>query len=102
MNNRGGVVTVHNSINVIYLSVIRMAFNILKSAIVRTETVQCFCEGPRSRCYGRTAALRLIVQPFDEDDQLFAFLLGMKLTGERRITRGKTCLSVTLSTTNHT
>jgi hypothetical protein len=22
-----------------------------------------FCEGPRSRCYGRTAALRLIVQP---------------------------------------
>jgi hypothetical protein len=25
-------------------------------------------EGPRSRCYGRTAALRLIVQPCDEDD----------------------------------
>ena len=24
-------------------------------------------EGPRSRCYGRTAALRLIVQPCDED-----------------------------------
>jgi hypothetical protein len=31
-----------------------------------------FCgEGPRSRCYGRTAALRLIVQPCDEDDFLF-------------------------------
>jgi hypothetical protein len=29
---------------------------------------QFFCEGPRSRCYGRTAALRLIVQPCDEDD----------------------------------
>jgi hypothetical protein len=29
-----------------------------------------FCgEGPRSRCYGRTAALRLIVQPFDEDEE---------------------------------
>jgi hypothetical protein len=27
-----------------------------------------FCEGPRSRCYGRTAALRFIVQPCDEDD----------------------------------
>jgi hypothetical protein len=27
-----------------------------------------FIEGPRSRCYGRTAALRLIVQPGDEDD----------------------------------
>jgi hypothetical protein len=26
------------------------------------------CEGPRSRCYGRTAALRLIVQPCDKDD----------------------------------
>jgi accessory gene regulator protein AgrB len=25
-------------------------------------------EGPRSRCYRRTAALRLIVQPCDEDD----------------------------------
>jgi hypothetical protein len=28
----------------------------------------CVCEGPRSRCYGRTAALKLIVQPCDEDD----------------------------------
>jgi hypothetical protein len=28
-------------------------------------------EGPRSRCYGRTAALRLIVQPCDEDEQFF-------------------------------
>ena len=28
-------------------------------------------EGPRSRCCGRTAALRLIVQPCDEDDQFF-------------------------------
>jgi hypothetical protein len=28
-----------------------------------------FCgEGPRSRCYGHTAALRLIVQPCHEDD----------------------------------
>jgi hypothetical protein len=27
-----------------------------------------FGKGPRSRFYGRTAALRLIVQPCDEDD----------------------------------
>jgi hypothetical protein len=27
-----------------------------------------FFDGPRSKCYGRTAALRLIVQPCDEDD----------------------------------
>jgi hypothetical protein len=25
-------------------------------------------EGPRSRCYGRTTALRLFVQPYDKDD----------------------------------
>jgi hypothetical protein len=28
-------------------------------------------EGPRSRCYGSTAALRLLVQPCDEDEQFF-------------------------------
>jgi hypothetical protein len=28
-----------------------------------------FSEGPRSRCYGSTAALRLIVQPCDEDEE---------------------------------
>jgi hypothetical protein len=68
-----------------------------------------FGEGPRSRCYGRTAALRLIVQPCDEDkdDQYFHFSKswstgGMKLTGENRSTRWKTCPSATLSTTNPT
>jgi hypothetical protein len=30
-----------------------------------------FLEGPHSRCYGRTAALRLIVQPRDEDDEKY-------------------------------
>ena len=25
-------------------------------------------EGPRSWCYGRTTALRLFVQPYDEDE----------------------------------
>jgi hypothetical protein len=25
-------------------------------------------EGPRSRCYGHTTALRLFVQPYDEDE----------------------------------
>jgi hypothetical protein len=32
-------------------------------------------EGPRSRRYGRTAALMLIVQPCDEDEQFFRFSL---------------------------
>jgi hypothetical protein len=31
-------------------------------------------EGPRSRRYGRTAALRLIVQPYDGDDDDYYFL----------------------------
>jgi hypothetical protein len=37
-------------------------------------------EGRRSRCYGRTAALRLIVQPCDEekDDQFFSFIQIME------------------------
>jgi hypothetical protein len=29
-------------------------------------------EGPRSRSYERTTALRLFVQPYDEDEQFFA------------------------------
>jgi hypothetical protein len=32
-----------------------------------------FGEGPRRRCYGRTPALRLIVQPFDEDKFFLLF-----------------------------
>jgi hypothetical protein len=31
-------------------------------------------EGPRSRRYGRTAAMRLIVQPYDEDEDDDYFL----------------------------
>jgi hypothetical protein len=30
-------------------------------------------EGPRSRCYGRTTALRLFVQPYDEDEDEQSF-----------------------------
>jgi hypothetical protein len=32
-----------------------------------------FLEGPRSRCYGRTAAFRLFMQPYDEDKQFSSF-----------------------------
>jgi hypothetical protein len=32
-----------------------------------------FLKGPRSRCCGRTAALRLLMQPCDEDDSFFVF-----------------------------
>jgi hypothetical protein len=35
-------------------------------AVVSTSAVSG--EGPRSRRYGRTAAMRLIVQPYDEDE----------------------------------
>jgi hypothetical protein len=40
-----------------------------KLGVGRTFLEGFFCgEGPRSRRYGRTAALRLLVQPSDGDD----------------------------------
>jgi hypothetical protein len=65
-------------------------------------------EGPRSRCYGRTAALRLIVQPCDENDEVFfCFSILMEhrwneIDRGYRSTRRKTCTSTTVSTTNPT
>jgi hypothetical protein len=38
-------------------------------------------EGPRSRCYGRTTALRLFVQPYDDEDEQF-FLTSFTINGE--------------------
>jgi hypothetical protein len=35
--------------------------------ICKPLTLSFYGEGPRSRCYGRTAAFRLIVQPCDKD-----------------------------------
>jgi hypothetical protein len=70
-----------------------------------------FCsEGPRSRCYGRTTALRLFVQPYDEDEdeQFFYQVLQVmehrwnEIDRGKRTTRRKTCPSATLSTTNPT
>jgi hypothetical protein len=45
--------------------------------MVRTSVQELFFfsgEGPRSRRYGRTAAVRLIVQPYDEDEDYDDFL----------------------------
>jgi hypothetical protein len=73
--------------------------------------VSCSGEGPCSRRYGRTAALRLLVQPCDEDDDDDYYFFcpfpsngapAEKSTRENRRTRGKTCSSATLSTTNPT
>jgi hypothetical protein len=38
-----------------------------------TYQVLFYGEGPRNRFYGRTSALRLIVQPCGEDDSFFVF-----------------------------
>jgi hypothetical protein len=73
----------------------------------------CVCvflhgEGPRSRCYGRTKALRLFVQPYDENEQFFYQVLQLMEHQCNEIDRGKpttrriTCPSATLSTTNPT
>jgi hypothetical protein len=67
-----------------------------------------FIKGPRSRCYGRTAALRLIVQPCDEDEFFFCFSNLMEHRwnkidrGKPEVLRRKTFPSATLSTTNPT
>jgi hypothetical protein len=39
-----------------------------ENGIYNTSSFFFSGEGPRSRRYGRTAALRLIVQPCDEED----------------------------------
>jgi hypothetical protein len=64
-----------------------------------------FCdEGSRSRCYGLTAALKLIVQPCGEDDQFFSFFQVMAHRwneidrGNPKYSGKKTCPSATLST----
>jgi hypothetical protein len=42
-----------------------------------------FCERPRSRSYGRTAALRLLVQPCDEDERWSVFFLFLQVMEHR-------------------
>jgi hypothetical protein len=65
-------------------------------------------EGPRSRCYGCTAALRFIVQHCDEDDEVLSVFFILMEDRWNEIDRGKpkysekTCPSATLSTTNPT
>jgi hypothetical protein len=50
-----------------------------------------FFKGPRSRCYGRSAALRLLVQPCDEDERWSVFLNFLQVMEHRwnKIDRGK-------------
>jgi hypothetical protein len=63
--------------------------------VVRKVTARFFLsgEGPRSRRYGRTAALRLIVHPCDEDyDDDYYYFFVLFLVMEHRwneIDRGK-------------
>jgi hypothetical protein len=67
-----------------------------------------FFEWPRSRFYRRTAALRLIVQPCDEDDQCFFVFpsngapVEWNWQGKTEVLGEKTYPSATLSTTNLT
>jgi hypothetical protein len=67
-----------------------------------------FVRGPRSWCYGRTAALRLIVQPLWWGWAVFYQVVQVMEHQRNEIDRGKpttrrkTCPSATLSTTNLT
>ena len=41
---------------------------LLGTRVIGSASRFFFCEWPRNGCYGRTAALRLILQPCDEDE----------------------------------
>jgi hypothetical protein len=80
---------------------------VLKHVDLHTFTLKSFfpfCgEGPRSRHYGRTAGLRLIVQSCDEDDLLLPYFQVMEhgwIETERGKQKysGKTSPATTLST----
>jgi hypothetical protein len=64
------------------------------TVLVKTVSTGSFYgEGLRSRCYGHTAALRLIVQPYDEDEEknyqfFFSFFQVME-HGWNEIDRGE-------------
>ena len=82
-------------------------FNIRAEPIIlQIKARVLFCgEGPHSRCYGRTAAMKLILQPCDEDDLVFpcnGAPVEWNWQGKTEILGGKTCPSATLSTTNPT
>jgi hypothetical protein len=65
---------VHNSPPLVpilsHMKTVRALRSCLRSILMLSSHLRIFLsgEGPRSRRYGRTAALRLIVQPCDEDD----------------------------------
>jgi hypothetical protein len=55
---------------------IRFVTVVLRTTLLAPRKVQCFFfsgEGPRSRRYRRTAAMRLLVQPCDEDGYFLSF-----------------------------
>jgi hypothetical protein len=44
---------------------------VLYNSFSKERNIFLHGEGPRSICYGGTTALRLFVQPYDEDEQFF-------------------------------
>jgi hypothetical protein len=57
------------------LLILCTAYQVIKNGRAMAQAGFCFSgEGPRSRRYGRTAALRLLVQPCDEVDDADYFL----------------------------
>jgi hypothetical protein len=74
-----------------------------RDCILWSEYNEFFLEGPRSRSYGRTEALKLIVQLCDEDYLFFFHFFRVMEDRWNEIDRGKpkysSCPSATLSTT---
>jgi hypothetical protein len=59
-------------------------------------------KGPAAEATDAPHPLGLLCNPVIKMISFSFFIGGMKLTGENRNTRGKTCPSATLSTTNPT
>jgi hypothetical protein len=55
-------------VKIVFLNTSPTPQKMLTASTENTNRLFFFMKDPRSRCYGRTAALRLIVQPCDEDD----------------------------------
>ena len=68
--NSPSTALVKTSAGNVMLHCVKHAYRIYRCTycVCQFQTIFFCGEGPRSRCYERTADLRLIVQPCDEDD----------------------------------
>jgi hypothetical protein len=84
MNNKGRIVTVRNSINAVYVCVIRMAFNLFESAVDRTGRVQGYLKLCWAACSlgilrGIVSSYRYHPESVYTNEFFYSFLIARKL-----------------------